>query len=118
MIGQACVTARHVPQNTSCRHRPTLVHGYKKVSNRPAYTPQHKSTWNYSYTNTLTPIWTLPAACTKATNHILYWIQTAEMMVPKKPSPPQKKVQKHRIAMFGQAMFGQGGGGDNHSNRH
>ena len=34
----------------------------KRVSNSPAHTPQHKSTWEYSYTNTLPPILTLPAA--------------------------------------------------------
>ena len=27
---------------------------YKRVFNRPPYTPEHKSTWHYSYTNTLT----------------------------------------------------------------
>eukprot|EP00670_Eutreptiella_braarudii_P029325 CAMPEP_0174379840 /NCGR_PEP_ID=MMETSP0811_2-20130205/122963_1 /TAXON_ID=73025 ORGANISM="Eutreptiella gymnastica-like, Strain CCMP1594" /NCGR_SAMPLE_ID=MMETSP0811_2 /ASSEMBLY_ACC=CAM_ASM_000667 /LENGTH=52 /DNA_ID=CAMNT_0015532487 /DNA_START=349 /DNA_END=507 /DNA_ORIENTATION=+ len=30
-----------------------------------AYSPEHKSTWNCSYTNTLTPILAVPAACTK-----------------------------------------------------
>ena len=63
-FGQACVTARHVPRNTCCRHKG--LHDYKRVSSRPAYTAEHKSTWNYSYTNTLTPNSdTLPAACTK-----------------------------------------------------
>ena len=50
MFGQACITTRHVPQNTCCRHKPTLpLHDDKRVSNKPAYTPEHKSTWNYSY---------------------------------------------------------------------
>ena len=42
-----------------------IVHDCKRVSNRPAYTPGHKSAWNYNYTNTLTPTLTLPAACTE-----------------------------------------------------
>jgi len=58
-FGQACVTARHVPRNTCCRHKG--LHDYKRVSSRLAYTAEHKSTWNYSYTNTLTPIF-VPAA--------------------------------------------------------
>ena len=33
-------------------------------SNRPTHTPEHKSTRNGSYTNTLPPQWTAPAACT------------------------------------------------------
>ena len=42
-----------------------IVHDYERVSNRPAYTPEYKSTWNYSCSNTLSPILTLPASCTK-----------------------------------------------------
>ena len=42
-----------------------IVHDYERVSNRPAYTPEYKSTWNHSCSNTLSPILTLPASCTK-----------------------------------------------------
>ena len=42
-----------------------IVHDYERVSNRPAYTPEYRSTWNYSCSNTLSPILTLPASCTK-----------------------------------------------------
>ena len=41
------------------------VHDYKRVSNRPAYTPKHMSTWHYNYIDTLPPILTFPAACTE-----------------------------------------------------
>ena len=60
---KARVTARHVPRNT-CRH-PSPFNDYKRGSNSPAPPPEHKSTWKYSYTNTLTPILILPAACPK-----------------------------------------------------
>ena len=46
------------------------------------HTPR-KDTWNYCYTHTLPPIWTVPAACTKATTHSLCWIGNAKTMVPK-----------------------------------
>ena len=39
--------------------------GTKGVQQRPPYTPEHNSTWNYSCTNTLTPMLTLSAACPK-----------------------------------------------------
>ena len=42
-----------------------IVHDYERVSNRPAYTPEYKSTWNYSCSNTVSPILTLHASCTK-----------------------------------------------------
>ena len=67
--GQKCGNMglpRHAPCNTCCRHKPPLpLHDNKRVSSRPAYTPEHKSTWNYSHTITLPPILTLPAACTE-----------------------------------------------------
>ena len=45
---------------------PTLpLHDHKRVLNRPAYTPERKSTLDYSHTSTLPPLWTLPAACTR-----------------------------------------------------
>ena len=66
MFGQAHITARHVPPNTCCRHKPIPpLHDDKRVSPRPAYTPEHKSTWNYSYTSSLPPISTFPAARSK-----------------------------------------------------
>ena len=55
VFGQARFTVRHVPRNTCCRRNTTLP---LRDYNRPAYTPEHNSTWNYSYTNTLTPILT------------------------------------------------------------
>ena len=44
--------------------QPHPPHDYKRVPNTPACTPEHKSTWYYSHTNTSPPIQTLPAACT------------------------------------------------------
>ena len=54
--------------------------GYKRVSNRPAYTPKHKSTWTYSYNNTLTPILILPAAYKP--HALMDW--NRKIMVPKR----------------------------------
>ena len=85
VFGQARVTARHVPRNTCCRHKSTLPPQNMTVqSNRPAYTPEHKSTWNDSYVNTLPPILTPSCSLHNAANHVLFWIGTAKAMVPKK----------------------------------
>ena len=89
VFGQARVTARHVPRNTCCRHKPTLpLHDCKRVSNTPAYTPEHKSTWNYSYTNTA-PVLTLPAACTEPQTTFSVGLEPQ-----KKQTMVQKKAQK------------------------
>ena len=40
---------------------------------RPAYPPAHKSTCNCGCTNTLTPVLTLPAACTKLETEVCKW---------------------------------------------
>ena len=62
VFGQARVTMQRGPGNSCYRHKPTLpLHDYKRVSNRPAYRPEHNTTWNYSNTNTLPPI----LSCTK-----------------------------------------------------
>ena len=43
--------ARTLPEGTTCcRHQPNQpLHDYQRASkaSRPAYTPEHKSTWNY-----------------------------------------------------------------------
>ena len=84
------------------------LHDYQRVSNRPASTPEHKSTWNCSYTNTLTPVFTLPAACTKhKPQSLLYWNRKID------GSKKGAKVRENRVAMFGQACVRTrwGGGG-------
>ena len=75
-----------------------FVHHYQRVSNRLAYTPEHKSTCNYSYANTLTPILTLPTACRKLQPHsLLDW--NRKTMVPKKA----QKCGNAVMLLFGQA---------------
>ena len=50
------------------------MHHHKRGPNTPASTPEHKSTWNCSYTHTMTPGLTFPAACTKLQTTVsLYW---------------------------------------------
>ena len=65
------------------------------------HTPEHKSTWNYSYTNTLPPILTLPAACTKKESYkphsLLDWNCKSD------GSKKEPKVRKHGVAVFGPA---------------
>ena len=81
-------TARRDPPSYTAQAEPTRpLHDYQRVFNT-ADTPEHKSTWNYGYTNTLT----LPAQST----HILDWIQTAKTTVPKDARKPEN-------AVFGQA---------------
>ena len=86
---------------------PTLC-DYKRVSNTPADTPEHKSTWNHSYTNTLAPAWTLPAACTNLQTTFSISLELQKQWFQKNP-----KVRKHDVAVFGQAAVWtrRGGGG-------
>ena len=65
----------------------------------PAHAPEHKSTWNYSYTNTLPPMLTLPAAHTKLQTTVSIGLDPQKQWFEKKGP----KVQKHRAAVFGQA---------------
>ena len=110
----ACVTARHRPRNTCCRHKPTPpLHDYKRASNRPSHTPEHKSTWNYTYTNTLIPILALPAA-SQSYKPILYWIGTAKTMVPKKA----QKCGNLESPCLDKPVSGQGGGGGRYTHTH
>ena len=109
VFGQARITVRHVTWNTCCRHKPTLVHDDKRMPNTPAHTAEPKSTWDYSYTNTLTPILTLPAARTKLQN-FLYWIGTAQTMVQKKKKPPN--CGNMGSLCLSKPEFGQGEGGN------
>ena len=60
--GSPCLDRPMLPRGT---YHGTPLHDYKTVPKRPAHTPEHKSTWNYSCTNTFTPILTLHAARTK-----------------------------------------------------
>ena len=82
-----------------------IVHDNKRVSNRLAYTPEHKSTWYYNYTNTLTPMLTLPAACTK--------LQTT-FSSPKAQKP---NSAEGGVIVFGQAHIRTKGGGDTFSGK-
>ena len=86
--------------------RPHVVHDYKRVFNRPAYTAEYTCIWNYTYTNTSTPMLTLPAACTK--------LQTTFSIGLK----PQKKTFQKKAQKCGNTgspcldkpMLGRGGG--------
>ena len=92
---QACVTARHLPRNTCCRHKPTLpLHNYKRVSNRPAYTPrtqEHMELQLHQHFDTH-----IDPSCSlhKATNRIPYWIRTAETMIPKRCTSAGKRGRR------------------------
>ena len=76
-------------------------------SNSPAHTPEHKSAWHYSHTNTSLPLRTLPAASTTPQTTFAVGLGTAKTMVPNKGP----KVRKHGVAVLGQARVGTGGGG-------
>ena len=84
----------------------TIAHDDQRVSNRPAYTPEHKSAWDDSYTNTLTPIVTLPAACTELQTTFSVGLEPPPKKVPEKGPT----VRKHRVAMFAQARVRTRGG--------
>ena len=74
---------------------PLLIHPWVfslAWANRPAYTPQHKSTWKYSHTNTLTPMLILPAAYKP---HSLLDCGRKNGGSTKGP-----KVQKHGVTVF------------------
>ena len=75
-------------------------------SNSPAYTREPNSTWNYSYTNTLTPMLTHCAARTKLYT-TFSWIGTAKMMVPK---TAQKCRNKGSPCLDKPVLRGGGGG--------
>ena len=82
---QARVTVCRVPRNTCCRHKPTLpLHDYKRVSNRPAYTPRTQEHTELQLHRHFDVHVDPSCSLHKATNHILYWIGTAETIVPKK----------------------------------
>ena len=76
------------PQNTTIQ------------SNRAAYTPEHKSTWKYSDTNTLTPTLTLSAADTK--------LQTTTFSIGLGPQKTQK-CGNTGSPCSDQPVLGQGG---------
>ena len=78
-----------------------IVRLYKRVPNKPAYTAKHQSTWKYSYTNTLTPILILPAACTKRQTTFSIALEPQNQWLQKGP-----KLRKHG---FGQARVRTGG---------
>ena len=113
MFGQARVTARHVPRNTSCRHKPTLpLHDYKRVSNTPAPTPEHKNTWNYSHANTLTPIPTPPPPLQPAESckpHSLFGLEPQNRWFQKKQKA--QKCGNTALPCLDKPLSGQGGGG-------
>ena len=90
MLPRGTYHRKHVAEN----HPPLPLHDHKRVSNRPAHPPGQKSTWNYSYGNTLRHILT-SCSLHQATNRIPYWIGTAKNDGPQK-SP---KVQTHGVAV-------------------
>ena len=105
-FGHARATARHVRGNTCCRHRPALpLHDYKRVSDRPAYHPEPKSTGKYTHANTLTPILTLPEACTKLQTTCSIRLEPQIRWFQKRP-----KMRKHGVAVFGQVRVRPRGG--------
>ena len=109
VFGQARATAQHVTWNTCGRHKPTLpLHDCKRVSHRPAYTPEHKSTWDYRYTNTFDTHMDPSCSLHKATKSILYWSGTLKTVVQKKKHP---KVWNHGVVVFAPARVSTGGGG-------
>ena len=74
--------------------------------NRPEYTSENKSTWNDSDTNTLTPILTLPAACTQRQTHsLLGWNRK------KDGSKKTRKCRNTGSLCLDKPVLGQGGGG-------
>ena len=108
VFGQARVTARHVPRNTCCAHNPTLpLHDYKVVPNTPAHTPEHRSTRNYTHTDTFPPTWTLPAPAQRyKPPYLLDWNR--------KSGGSKKKAQKCRntgLMCLHKPALGQSGGG-------
>ena len=106
VFGQARVTARHVPWETSCRHNQNLptqttTKGVQQSGIHPR-TQEHMELQLHQHIGTRAdPSCSLP----KATNHILCWTGTAETMGPKKP-PPQKQSGETR----GRRVRTKGGG--------
>ena len=92
VFGQACVTmAEHMPH---AKANPTPQNMTIR-SNRPAHTPDHKSAWNYNYTNTLPPMLILYAACTKLQTTFSIGLEPQSQWFQKR----DPKVQKHRVLM-------------------
>ena len=111
VFGQARVAAQHVPRSTCCRHKPTLpLHDNKRVSNRPAYTPEHKSTLKDSHTNTFTPRLTRPAACTKLQTTFAIGLQSRKRWFKKKA----QKCENMRSPCLRKPVLGHRGGGYPH----
>ena len=80
-------------------------------SNRPACTPEHKRTWNYSYTTTLPPILTLLAACTKLQTTLSIGLEPQQ---PGFQKTKNKSVEAHVRTKGGGCNFkGSGAGGWN-----
>ena len=93
-----------VLRNTCCRHKPTVrLHDYKRVSNGPAHTPEHKSTWNYTYTNTFPPIVTLATAGTKPQTTFSIALEPQKRWFQKRPKIAEPCLDK--------PVSGRGGGG-------
>ena len=94
VFGQARVPARHVPRNTSCRHKPLHDHkkGVQYASTHPR-TQEHMGVQPHQRFATHTDPSCSPH---NAADHSLYWI-----------------VRKHGVVMSGQACVrtGRGGGG-------
>ena len=105
-FGQAGVTAPHVPRNTCCSNATPTPHNMTIQSNRPADTPEHKSTCSYTGTNTLPPTWALPAACTQ-----LYTTFSIGLEPQNRWFQKDLKVLKHGVASLDKPVSGRGGGG-------
>ena len=107
VCGHARGTAGHAPRTTCCRHEPTLaLHDYQTVTHSPAHTPEHKSTWNDTHANTLTPIQTRPAACTRLQTKVSIGWEPLKRRFQKKT----QKLRRPGVAAFGQACVGTRGG--------
>ena len=86
---------------------------HDNTKQQTSYAPEHKSTCSpthYTYTNTLPPTWTLPAACTQLQTTFSIGSEPQKLWFQKKP-----KVPKHRVAVFRQVhVRTKGGGGGVH----
>ena len=81
-------------------------------SSSPAHTPEHKSTWDHSHTNTLPPISPLPAACKTLQTAVSIGLELPKgrpgfrfrgggggrYSPPARPPPPPKRAQLTGLA--------------------
>ena len=80
-------------------------------SSSPAHTPEHKSAWHYSHTNTVPPTQTVPAASTTPQTTFAVGLGTAKTMVPKKTKNKNQKCRNTGSLCLGKPVLGQVWGG-------